>query len=42
MISGVPCRSTVLSRPVAHLPGIKGRKSEVLEGENARGFNKYA
>ncbi|XP_060600521.1 Ig-like V-type domain-containing protein FAM187A [Ruditapes philippinarum] len=29
---GVPCRSTVLSRPVAHLPGIKGRKSEVLDG----------
>ncbi|XP_045212509.2 Ig-like V-type domain-containing protein FAM187A [Mercenaria mercenaria] len=31
--NGVPCRSTVLSRPVAHLPGIKGRKSEIIAGE---------
>ena len=30
--SGVPCRSTVLIRKVAHLKGIRGRKSEVITG----------
>ncbi|KAL4239995.1 hypothetical protein ACF0H5_000790 [Mactra antiquata] len=30
--SGVPCRSTILSRVISHLPGIGDRKSEVLQG----------
>ena len=29
---GVPCRSTVLTRPVAHLNGIRDRKSEIITG----------
>ena len=31
---GVPCRSTVLTRPIAHLRGIKDRKSEVISGRS--------
>ncbi|KAH3861907.1 Ig-like V-type domain-containing protein FAM187A [Dreissena polymorpha] len=29
---GVPCRSTVFPRPVANIPGMKDRRSELIEG----------
>ena len=31
-LDGVPCRSTVLVRPIAHLRGIRNRKSELITG----------